>query len=303
MLTKLFSKIENLKKLTTAEAKIVSYFQENEKHLALKTIYEISEGAHVSTATVTRFVVRIGYRDFNDFKTSINNELMGSLDSSWERYQLSKKRVLEGAEDTWSRFCSMVIKDLEAAHASISCDMLNHAAVMLAKAKGTVYVIGQFNSYIIAHLLFQQLTLLRPRVIFLNNQSGNMTHQMIDVGEEDVLFAVSYQRYSHPVTLTVKEFAKKGAQIIVLNDSTSSPVSPYAAIELTAPISWPAVFGSRCSGLMVVEGLAVIMAQTLEDTVADRITNAMIVADEFNSFTHKIKQNKLFQKGLASKDD
>ncbi len=130
-----------------------------------------------------------------------------------------------------------------------------------------------------------------------------MTHQMIDVGKEDLLFAVSYQRYSHPVTLTVKAFSKKGAQIIVLNDATASPVSPYAAIELTVPISWPAVFGSRCSGLMVVEGLSVIMAHLLEETVAERITNAMIVADEFNSFTHKIKQKKLFQKGLESNHD
>ena len=98
-----------------------------------------------------------------------------------------------------------------------------------------------------------------------------MTHQMINVGKEDLLFAVSYQRYSHPVTLTVKAFSKKGAQIIVLNDATASPVSPYAAIELTVPISWPAVFGSRCSGLMVVEGLSVIMAHLLEETVAEPI--------------------------------
>ena len=271
MLKELFAKIEDLKKLTTSETKIVRFFQENENHLALKTIYDISKGANVSTATVTRFVVHIGYKDFNDFKTRINMELMGSLDSSWERYQLSKKQLLDGDETTWSQFCKLVVNDIEAAYSNITNDSLEEAAAMLANAKGMVYVIGQFNSYMIAHLFAQQLTLLRPRVIFLNNQSGNMTHQMIDAGKDDVLFAVSYQRYAHQTTLTVKEFAKKGARIIVLNDSNSSPISKYASVELTVPISWPAVFGSRCSGLMVVEGMTVILALLLENSLMSQL--------------------------------
>ena len=215
MLKQLFSRIEKIDRLTASEAKLTAFFQENEKHLPLKTIYDISNGAGVSTATVTRFVVRIGYKDFNDFKTSINNELMGSLDSSWERYQLSKKHLLKDDKNTWTQFSRLVIDDLEAAHANICNEDLVKAARMIADAKGSVYIMGQFNSYIIAYLFYQQLMFLRPGAVFLNNQSGNIPHQMIDAGEDDVLFVVTYQRYAHQTTLAVKEFAKKGAKIIV----------------------------------------------------------------------------------------
>ncbi len=303
MLKNLFSRIEALAKLTTSEAKIVDFFRKNENSLALKTIYNISQGASVSTATVTRFVVRLGYKDFSAFKTHLNDELMGSIESSWERFQLSKKSLLDDPENIWSQFCNMVINDIEAVHANISDELLEKAANFLAQTRGTVYVIGQFNSYMIAHLFYQQLTLLRPRVVFLNNHSGNMIHQMIDASPDDLLFAVTYQRYAHQTTLTIKEFARKGAQIIILNDSTSSPVSKFAHIELTAPVSWPAVFGSRCSGLMVVEGLTVIIAHLLESSLNKRITKAMVLAEEFDSFTLKIKQKKLFQKGMKFKDN
>ena len=80
-------------------------------------------------------------------------------------------------------------------------------------------MVGQFNSYIVANLFWQQLTLMRPGIVFLNDQCGNLIHQLLEVGKDDVLFAVAYQRYAHQTTLTVKEFARKRAKVIVLNDS------------------------------------------------------------------------------------
>ena len=297
MLKDLSRQINKLKKLTASEKKLVEYFQMAKEQIALQNIYDISQGAEVSTATVTRFVARLGYTDFHDFKAKIRSGLMGRLDSSWDRYQLARKELLGDSKDQWGQFCKLVIHDLEAAHANISSQKMNKVAKTIATAAGTIYVVGQFNSYIVANLFWQQLMLLRPRVVFLNDQCGNLIHQLLEIDQEDVLFAVGYQRYAHQTTLTVKEFARKKAKVIVLNDSELSPLSKYASIELTVPVEWPAVFGSRCSGLMVVEGLAVHIAKLLEKSLPDRITHAMTLANDFDSFTNKITQRRLFKNG------
>lgn len=301
LLKELFARIEKLDKVTSSESKLIRYFQTNEQRLALHTIYDISKGAKVSTATVTRFVTKIGYADFVDFKNSITRELMTSLDSSFERYQLSKHHLLDGAQSVWARFCELVISDIRAAHSNIPDARLKKVARLIAQTKGNIYVMGQFNSYVVAHLLYQQLLLLRPGIIFLENQAGNLPYQFMDAGENDLIFAVTYQRYADQVTKTVKQFSRKKAKVVVLNDSASSPVSGYADIELTVPIAWSAVFGSRCSGLVVVEALTVILAQMLEKNLGDRMTKAMLLSGEYNSFTHKIKQKRILQKGLESK--
>ena len=177
MLKDLSRQINKLKKLTASEKKLVEYFQMAKEQIALQNIYDISQGAEVSTATVTRFVARLGYTDFHEFKAKIRSGLMGRLDSSWDRYQLARKELLGDSKDQWGQFCKLVIHDLEAAHANISSQKMNKVAKTIATAAGTIYVVGQFNSYIVANLFWQQLMLLRPRVVFLNDQCGNLIHR------------------------------------------------------------------------------------------------------------------------------
>lgn len=102
----------------------------------------------------------------------------------------------------------------------------------------------------------------------------------------------------HQTTLAVKEFAERGATVIVMTDSELSPVSKWASLQFVVPIGWPAVFGSRCSGLMVVEGLTIHIANLLEDSLAERITNAMRLAKNFESFSHERSQRKLLKNGI-----
>jgi DNA-binding MurR/RpiR family transcriptional regulator len=286
MFEDLSNRINKLPKLTKAEGKLVAYFQEIKDQLALKNIYEISNGANVSVATVTRFVSRLGYADFLDFKKQLKRALLNKVGSQWDTYQKTRAELLEGEGELWTRFSNLVINELKAVHATNPPERLAKVAEMIHQAKGTVYVIGQLNSYAIAYFFWQQLVLLCPGTVFLDNQAGNLVHRLLEIKKDDLIFAVSYTSYSQQTTGVIQEFAEKEAQVVVLTDSDVSPVSRWADVQLVVPLEWNAIMSSRCSGLMLVEALVLHLAQLKKDEMGERVERAQLLSNKFNLFEH-----------------
>jgi DNA-binding MurR/RpiR family transcriptional regulator len=279
MFDDLIQRINNLPKLTPSEKKIVKYFEGINEQIALESIYDISAGAKVSVATVTRFVTHLGYSDFNDFKVAARRNLLERAGNQWEQFAMARDQLLSGEADLWSRFGNLVINELQAALSNISSDLMLQAAELIAGTKGRVYVMGQMNSYPVAHLFWQHLTLIRDNAVLINSQAGSPVNQLMDIGPDDLLFAASYSAYARATTLIIEEFAAIGAKVILLTDSGVSPSSKWADIQLVVPVEWSALFGSRCSALMVVEGLALYLAKLKENTLPARI-------DRYQKFTN-----------------
>ncbi|KIX14409.1 MurR/RpiR family transcriptional regulator [Dethiosulfatarculus sandiegensis] len=286
MFEDLSNRINKLPKLTKAESKLVAYFQEIKDQLALKNIYEISDGARVSVATVTRFVSRLGYDDFLDFKKQLKQALLSKVGSQWENYQKTRAELLGGEGELWTRFSNLVINELKAAHATNPPERLAKVAEMIHQTKGAIYVIGQMNSYAIAYFFWQQLAILCPGAVFLDNQAGNLVHKLLGIKKDDLVFAVSYTSYSQQTTAVIREFAEKGSQVVILTDSDVSPVSRWADAQLVVPLEWNAIMSSRCSGLMLVEALVLHLAQLRRDELGDRVERVQLLSNKLNVFDH-----------------
>ncbi|MBD1399628.1 MurR/RpiR family transcriptional regulator [Pelovirga terrestris] len=82
----LLERIRDVEKLTPSEAKIAEYLEQKYPQLAYETITTISSGAGVGNATVGRFVLRLGYKNFADFISLLRNELAQNFESPMVRY-------------------------------------------------------------------------------------------------------------------------------------------------------------------------------------------------------------------------
>ncbi len=303
MFEELIQRINKLPKLTPSEKKIIKYFEEINEEIGHKSIYDISSGAKVSVATVTRFVTRLGYVDFNDFKVSTRRNLLDRVGSQWGQFTLARDQLLTGGDDLWSRFGNLVINELQAALANISSDKIRRAAELIAGNPGRIFVMGQMNSYPVAHLFWQHLTLIRDGAILIDSQAGSPINQLMDLGPDDLLFAASYSSYARGTSLAIKEFAQKGRGVILLTDSAVSPVSKWADIQLVVPVEWSALFGSRCSALMVVEGLAMDLARISEEALPGRIERYQKLTGEHGTFSDKSDGHGFLEKNRVWRED
>jgi len=292
----LFLRIKNLPHMTKGEVNIIEYFKAVRMELAMENINSISEGADVSKATVTRFVKKLGYKDFAQFKASLRSDLFSNLDSPYLRYQVQKATQEEMEGEAWAFTVEATIGDLKKALSLNSDEKITQAAEILSQKKGRLFIMGQLGSYGIAHYFWQCLDFLDPAIL-LDNHGGSLYRQIVDIDKNDVLFAISYTGYAKQTTLTMKHFHKRGAQVVLLTDSETSPTTQWSHLNLIAPTQWETLLMSRCSCLMVVEGILSSITRTTDDPSQKRAEEIRQLSDEFDVFTVKQDTPLQQQKG------
>jgi len=283
----LFLQIKNLSHMTKGESNIVGYFKKVRTELAMENINSISNGAKVSKATVTRFIKKLGYKDFAQFKVSLRSELFSKLESPYQRYQVQKNTQSEESLDPWVNTVEATIGDLKKAMSLNNNEKMTQVAKILLQKQGRLFIMGQLSSYGIAHYFWQGLNHLKPAIL-LDNQGGILYRQLVDINKNDVLFAISYTGYVKQTALTMKHFYDNGAQVILLTDSETSPPTKWSHIQLLAPTQWETLIMSRCSCLMVVEGLLSTMTRTTTDSQNKKHTEEVRhLIDQFDVFMVK----------------
>ena len=281
---KLFLRIKNLPFLTKGEDNIVRYFKNNRSELAFANIHSISKGANVSNATVTRFIKKLEYKDFAEFKSNLRRELFSNLDSPYRRYQAQKVDKIDKESDSWPLTVEAAIGDLKEALALNSNQKITEAAEIMSETKGRLFIIGQRSSYGIAHYFMQYLNFCKPAIL-LDNLGGCLIQQLLDINENDTLFAISYFGYTQQTTLTMKHFYEQGAQVLLLTDSETAPPVKWSNLQLIAPTQWETVLMSRCSCMMVVEGILSAMTSMADEHIQKREKQVKVLAKEFQVFT------------------
>ncbi|GAE68857.1 transcriptional regulator [Cutibacterium acnes JCM 18909] len=66
----LYTRLGELQAMTPTDAIIAQYCEDSFPHVALENLDEISAATGTSTASVTRFVRKLGYASFRDFSRS-----------------------------------------------------------------------------------------------------------------------------------------------------------------------------------------------------------------------------------------
>jgi len=282
----LFLRIKNIAHMTNSEVNIAEYFKKVRTELAMENINSISNGANVSKATVTRFVKKLGYKDFAQFKNSLRRELFSNLSSPYQRYLAQKSTQNEKGNDPWTLTVEASIGDLKKALTLNSDKKIIQAAKILSTKKGRLFVIGQLASYSIAHYFQQTLNFLKSSFL-LENTAGNLYRQLENINKDDVLFAISYQNYTQETNLVMQHFHEHSAKVVLLTDSKTSPPVQWSHLQLFAPTQWETMLISRCSCLMVVEGILSAMVRLTNDNVQKRVDEMWNLSDKFNIFTIK----------------
>lgn len=287
----LLQRIRSLEKLTQGETKIAIFFENNYPLTAFETIASISKKACVGKATVGRFITRLGYTNFPEFMKSIQEEMITRLESPIERY--SQKRQQSGSkDDQLNRHVSHAIGNLQETLQRIDQRDFYKASEIMATAKGRLFITGAATSQALANYFQLLASYLRKDVYLIDVNAGTLAHQLADVSSDDVLFAMTHQRFAKITIEISKWFSQKGAKIILLSDHQVTPISGFAEIQLTSCSNAPLMFSSRCSSFVLLEALIATMTVILDPEVQERFQ----AFDEFFSEFKPFQSNQLLRK-------
>jgi DNA-binding MurR/RpiR family transcriptional regulator len=129
------------------------------------------------------------------------------------------------------------------------------------------------------NLIFDNVHLIQA------NGSSEIFEQMIRMKEDDVLFGISFPRYSMR-TLKALEFANnRNAKVITLTDSIHSPMNLYSSCNLIAKSDMASIVDSLVAPLSVMNALVVALCMKKQDEVIDTLKSLEKIWDEYQVYS------------------
>ena len=272
---------ENMDGFSKGQRQIARYLLAHYDKAAYMTAAKLGSEVSVSESTVVRFVMELGYAGYPEFQKALQDLIRTKL-TSFQRMEVTNHLIGDG--DVLEKVLNSNVDNIRNTLESISRAAFRDAVDALVRAKN-IYVIGVRSSAMLANFLSYSLQMIFDNVRLIDTTAGSeLFQQMMAIGEGDVLFAISFPRYSKRVIKAVEFARRAGADVVALTDSPDSPIAPSAQQVLIAQSDMASYVDSLVAPLSLLNAIIVAVSRTREDEVRDRLQKLEHIWDEYDVY-------------------
>jgi len=281
------------KTFTPSQQKVAVYLTQHLDDALILKANQLAKEAGVSEATFTRFITRLGFSGFSEFKREIGNYIIQG-NSTTER--LAESAETFGISD--SVFSEILRGDIENIHKitnGISNEIFEKAVGKLSSAK-SIYLLGLRSSYALAFYLAFNLRFFLKSVTLIKPGIGDIPEQVLSAAKGDVLIALSFKRFTLDVVNIVEKIKRKKAYIITITNSHLSPIAQLADMSLVVETEIPTYIESFTAPMSLLNAFITAVALKKKKQALPALTKLETEFDEFETYIstnfgsgHKLK--------------
>ena len=235
--------------------------------IGLKTVADFSQQAGVSSPTILRFVARLGFQNYPEFQSALQDELAAQLQSPLNRAE-HPSGVAAGES---SPMVAAVVENIRETFRHLSTRQIAQLATLLADPKSKTFLVGGRFTDPIARYLAAHLTIIRPNVFHLSGQESNWRDRLIDMGKRDVLMIFDIRRYQESLIRFAEKAHQRGVRIVLFTDQWLSPIARFARHVIAGRTAVPSAWDSSAALFVAAETLIGELTLQLETDSARRI--------------------------------
>lgn len=242
----------NMDKFSKRQRMIAEYIIENYDKASYMTASKLSSEVGVSESTVVRFAAELGFDGYQKLQTSLQEVTCSKL-TSVQRMEFASQRI--DTENVLEKVLQSDIEKIQKTLQEIDREQFDNIVDALINAEN-IYIIGVRSAASIAMFASFYFNLLFEHVKLINTSSASdVFEQIMRVSEKDVVFGISFPRYSQS-TLRALEYAnRKGAVVAGLTDSIHSPIVRLSKYCLTARSDMTSFADSLAAPISVLNAL------------------------------------------------
>lgn len=258
---------KNYKTLSKGQKQLAAYITENYDRAAFITASKMGRIVGVSESTVVRFAYALGYDGYPELQKSLQELIRNKL-TSVQRIQLTGDLQ---PNDVLRSVLKSDVSNIRATIDSIDNASFNAAINALLEAK-KVYIVGLMSAAPLAQFLAYYLGFVMDNVVMVSGAMGNIYEDLFRISSEDVCIGISFPRYSNR-TIDALDFARgKGATIIAITDSVSSPIAEKAEHALIARSDMAGFADSLVAPLSLINAIIVACSLRRREQVSDTLS-------------------------------
>lgn len=219
----------------------------------------------VSESTVVRFAVELGYDGYPTMQKAMQEMVLNRL-TSVQRIEVANDRI--GDQDILSLVLQSDMEQLRKTVSSVDRKDFSAAVNAILDAR-RIYVLGVRSASALASFLGYYLNLMFEDVHTITaSGTGQVLEKLISAGPDDVVIAFSYPRYSTSTVTGASFCHSKGAKIVAMTDSRTSPLGQTSDFVLQTKSDMASLVDSLVAPLSVVNALVVALAARREEKLA-----------------------------------
>lgn len=252
--------------------------------VAYMTAAKLGRFVGVSESTVVRFANELGYDGYANFQKAVQ-ELVRTKLTPNQRIEITKRRIGQG--DILENVADSDIAKIRTTFDKLNKDTFHSACDAILKAK-RIFVMGARSSEALAMILKYNLSLIFDNVTLVAPKStAEVFEQMFSIGENDLLIAFSFPRYSSKMINAVKFAKQNKAEVIGFTDSINSPLAEHANYLLTAQSDMISFMDSLVAPISIINAIIFEITSRREALVRDRFDRLEQIWDEYGVYAKR----------------
>ena len=275
---------EGMPSFSKGQKLIATYILEHYDKAAYYTASKLGAIVGVSESTVVRFANELGYEGYPELQRALKKLIRSRL-TSFQRMEITNSLI--GEHDVLEKVLASDIDKIRQTAAEIDHESFSAAVQNIVDAKN-IYIMGVRSSSTLAGFLNYSLRMIFDNVRLVQTTSGSdMFEHIMQIGEGDVMIAISFPRYSSRIIKAVEYAKGKGADVIALTDSKFSPIAAEADQLLIAYSDMASFMDSLVAPLSIINALVVAVARKREAEVSERLRILEEIWDRYDVYDKK----------------
>lgn len=278
LITKIQSRLPGFSK---GQKQIARFILEHYDKAAFMTASRLGVTVGVSESTVVRFATELGYDGYPHLQRALQEMIRNKL-TSVQRMEVAGDRM--GGRDVLQTVLHADTDMIRVTLDEIDRDAFQGAVDALMGAK-RIYILGVRSSSALASFLGFYFNLLFENVTLVHTNSvSEIFEQVLRVGPGDVLFGISFPRYSKRTLSAMKYARDRGARVITLTNSQLSPLARVADHVLLARSDMASFVDSLVAPLSVINALIVAVGMSRRDEIEQTFNKLERIWEEYDVY-------------------
>ncbi|CAM5777272.1 RpiR family transcriptional regulator [Labrys miyagiensis] len=219
----------------------------------METVALFAERAKVSAPTILRFVAKLGFAGYADFRRALREEMEAQAE-----FPLTRPHV-EGTSPATANFSEALVETVRGSLAMVGEAEVKRLVDVLADERRQVFLLGgDFTEPAARHLEFH-LRKMRGRVRLLSMGLMRRADELAEIRRRDVVILFDIRRYQADTVRTAEVAKAREAVVALFTDQWMSDVAQVADIVLRARVDVPSPWDSLIGLVAVVEAVALAL--------------------------------------------
>lgn len=271
----------NMGAFSKGQKLIANFILNSYDKAAFMTASRLGKTVNVSESTVVRFAAELGYDGYPAMQKALQEMIRNKL-TAVQRIEVSNDRI--GNHDILSMVLQSDIEKIRMTLEEADREAFGHTVDTILDAK-RIYILGVRSAAAIASFLGFYFNLIFENVTLVNTTSASeIFEQLLRVKRGDVVIGVSFPRYSKR-TVKAMEFAHdRGASVVAITDSVTSPLAAIADHALLAKSDMASFVDSLVAPLSMVNALIVAVSRRKNSDLAQIFGELERIWDEYDVY-------------------